>query len=267
MQTYPNNTVRNFQVWPLLDRIAVVTGGSNGIGRATCRALAREHAKVVVVGRTAGHVDETLRQVREADDGATLLGLVVDVRCENQIEGMARRVLEEFGAVDILVTSAGIGTRPKTVGPNPGFQITSQEWDAVLDTNLRGVFLTVRAILPAMMLKGGGDIVNVGSARGGIRGLPFAAAYSASKFGLMGFSEALAEEVRDCGVRVHVLLPDVTDSALLHDTAVAAVNLGPLLAPSRVAEVIVDLIKLPGDTMLDRPLVAAHPTRSVQRVR
>lgn len=242
----------------LKEQVAIVTGGSSGIGRATCLALAREGAYVVVVGKTPSRVTGVVAEVNRVGGEKTVLGLVLDVRIEKDMDEMARQTLSRFGRVDILIACAGIarGGSSKRLLPYPVVQMPIQEWDEVLDTNLRGVFLSNRAVLPAMMSQRRGSIVNVSSARGGRYGSPYVAAYCASKFGVVAFSQALAEEVSQFGIKIQVVLPDVTDTPMLGE-AVGAASLENLLPASRVGDFIVHLLSQPEDTILLNPLITA----------
>jgi NAD(P)-dependent dehydrogenase (short-subunit alcohol dehydrogenase family) len=125
----------------------------------------------------------------------------------------------------------------------------------MIDTNLKGVFLSNRAVLGPMIARRRGQIINISSARGAVSGQPYGAAYCASKFGLMGLTEALAEEVRGAGIRVQTLLPDAVDTPLLDGTALAA-GPGDALPASTVAGFIITMLTLPDDTILVNPLIA-----------
>lgn len=239
--------------------IAIITGGSSGIGRATAIALSRAGADVVVVGRNAERIEETLSIIRKESKKRTNkkypLGLSLNVCKESDMNKMVEQTIDKFGRVDILVAAAGSGGS-RAVGRGLPFavvQLPTEEWDEVIDTNLKGIFLSNRAVLPFMMKQRKGDIINISSSRGATLGLPYAAAYSASKHGVMGLSEALADEVRPYGIRVQVLLPDVTDTPMLHVTK----NLAPhgVLNPERVANSIICMLALPHDTVLINPLV------------
>jgi NAD(P)-dependent dehydrogenase (short-subunit alcohol dehydrogenase family) len=240
-------------------KVAIVTGGNSGIGRATAIALFRTGADVVVVGRNDQRIKETLSTLHEEGKERTCgrepLGLSLDVRKEADMNEMVLKTVNTYGRVDILVAAAGTGGSRATMRgvPYAVVQLPTDEWDEVIDTNLKGIFLSNRAVLPVMMKQGLGDIVNISSSRGATLGNPFAAAYSASKHGVMGLSEALAEEVRSYGIRVQVLLPDVTDTPMLHLKG----NLAPygLLKPEMVANLIIYLLTLPDDTILDAPLM------------
>jgi NAD(P)-dependent dehydrogenase (short-subunit alcohol dehydrogenase family) len=234
----------------LQDRVAIVTGGTSGIGRATALELARRGAAVVVVGRNPARIDETVRAM--GDSGGAVAGLALDVSREADMDAMADRTLERFGRIDILVAcaaSAGSSSGlPYTVA-----QMPVEDWDRSIDVNLKGMFFSNRAALRAMIRQRGGDIVNVSSARGGVKGLPCAAAYAASKHGVMGLSRSLAEEVRKYGVRVQVVLPDVTDTPMM---AIVG-DLAPqgMLKPETMGTFIADLVCQPRDGQIPEPWV------------
>ena len=237
----------------LSGRVAIVTGASSGIGRAVCVELARAGAHIVVVGRDAQRLAAAAALVAEAGGGRSqALVLSLDVRSEPDMQAMAERTLERFGRIDILVNSAGIlrapGATLRTVAGMP-----TREWDEVLDINLRGTFLSNRAVLPAMLAAGGGDILNL-SSKSGKTGLAFDAPYCASKFGVMGLTESLAEEVRHDGVRVQVLSPGKFATEVLAQT-------GPMPQPEdipppeRVAAAIRWMLEMPPDTRLLSPVI------------
>ena len=248
----------------LAGRIAIVTGGSSGIGRAGCVALAEEGARVVVVGRSPERIRGTLDLLRAKGGGDGHLGLPLDVRREGDMAEMARRTLDAFGRIDILVASAGISLGTSSLGGRAAVaDLPVRAWDEIIDTNLRGMFLADRAVLPAMIARGRGDVVNVSSSLGTTAGWAYASAYCASKFAVMGFSEALAEEVRPHGVRVQVLVPDAVDTPMLRRSHLAVVT---ALTPEEVARLLVRMVTAPEDTVLVDPLIAPfsdkpHPGR------
>ena len=238
-------------------RVAVVTGGSSGIGRAVAGALVDLGVRVVVVGMTEERVTAAAEELRAcARQPADVLPLILDVRSETDMSHMAEQTLDHFGQVDLLVAAAGVARRPgsQRLVPYPAAQLPTDEWDAILDTNLRGVFLANRAMLPSMLARGSGTIVNVSSSPGGFRGQAFAAAYCASKFGVRGLSQSLAEEVGRQGIRVHVIFPDAIDTPLL-DRSTLAARLGTPLPPERVADLVISLWTQPGDSRLVEPVL------------
>jgi 3-oxoacyl-[acyl-carrier protein] reductase len=236
----------------LAGAVAIVTGGSSGIGRATALALAREGARVVVVGRHRVRLEETVAAIGET----VAFSLRLDVTREEDMEEMPRQTLARFDRIDILVAAAGVQRGPRSGGhlPYAVAAMPVEEWDAVVGTNLKGVFLSNRAVLPAMMARHRGWIVNIASSRGALYGNPYAAAYCASKFGVVGLSESLAEEVRAAGIKVTAVLPDVVDTPILGRLGRA--RLGESIPPDRVADLVVHLVTLPDDVVLRDPLIA-----------
>jgi NAD(P)-dependent dehydrogenase (short-subunit alcohol dehydrogenase family) len=233
-------------------QVSIITGGSSGIGRATGIAMARAGATVIVVGSNPKHVADSIRLISECSDQREApMALILDVSKEHDMTEMAYQTLTRYGRIDVLVSSAGIGKRRDSTrfAPYSFAQLPAEEWDAVLDTNLTGTFLANRAVLPAMIRQGSGVIINISSFQGGRKGQPFAPAYSASKFGIAGMSYALADEVRREGIRVEVLFPDVTDTALLQNSTLSS-RFGSLLSPERIAEIIVYMAGLQNDCVI-----------------
>lgn len=181
------------------DKVAIITGASSGIGRATAIALAERGVKLALLSRS----DKPLTDVAERAKrhGAPDAGkFACDVRDEKSVEQAITATLEQFGQIDILINSAGLSLN----GDVDGYSLS--DWRTVMDTNLTGTFLTCRAVLPAMKKQKSGQIINISSG-GGRDGIKHMAAYCASKFGVIGFTESLALEVRDQNIRVSVLLP------------------------------------------------------------
>jgi len=243
---------------PLAGTVAIVTGGTGGIGNATCRCLAGAGANVVIVDRSKETVS-LLQQELSAGliDGQQVAGLVLNVTDEADMEEMARLTLEQFGRIDLLITCAGILRAPGSL-PKPMAQVDSDEWDIVINVNLKGVFLSNKAVLPAMMAQREGSIINLASTSGR-QGKAHDSAYCASKFGVIGLSESLAEVVRPYGIKVQTVLPDAVDTPLWEQN-------GPIkpehaLAPERVGELILMMAMLPADTILVAPVIAPFRTR------
>lgn len=244
----------------LAGKCALVTGGGSGIGRATCLRLSALGADVAVVDLSLESARETAAQLSELDGGGQALALAADVRSEEDLQAMTRDVLERFGRIDILVHSAAI-LRSRGSGPKVLSEISSEEMNEVIDTNLKGTFLCNRAVLGVMLPQGSGQIVNI-SSTSGLKGRPMDSVYSASKFGVVGLTESLAEEVRSSGVRVQLVIPDAVATPMWDQNGALPAPPGAL-PPERVAQLICDLICLPGDAMLQNVVIA--PFRSRRR--
>ena len=188
-------------------RIALVTGACSGIGKGIAVAFAAEGADVIVADRSdEAAATEVLNAIRAL--GREAFFIQTDVSDEISVSEMARRALERFGRVDILVNNAGIFIEAM-------FEtMTTTEWDQVLNTNLRGAFLCTRALLPQMLERGDGRIINIASQLGQIGGVA-AVHYSASKAGLIGMTKALAREVSHRGVLVNAIAPGAIETPLL----------------------------------------------------
>jgi NAD(P)-dependent dehydrogenase (short-subunit alcohol dehydrogenase family) len=241
-------------------QIAVVTGGASGIGRATCLGLVEKGASVVIVDINDRGLEETQHEIESSSVQERATVLNKDVRCESHMSEMAGFVLEKYGRIDILVHCAGI-LRGKDSGPRIMADVSVSEWDEVIDINLKGTFLCNRAVLPAMMKQRRGQIVNLASTSG-LKGRAFDTVYCASKFGVVGLSQSLAEEARSHGIRVYLVSPDAIDTPMWEQN-------GPIHAPgnalpsSRVAGLITYLVSLPMDTIVGN--VAIYPFRTRRR--
>ncbi len=236
---------------PLAGQAALVTGGASGIGRATCLALARRGAGVVPADLDAEGLAETCRAVKETAPDVTAAPFRVDVRDQAGVEAMIEHCLEQLGGLDVLVCSAGV--LRSTGIPHTVADLSTAEWDTVLGTNLTGTFLANRAAVRHMIRRRRGQVVNV-SSMSGLRGHAFDGAYCASKFGVIGLTEALAEEVRRHGVRVQAVLPDVVATPLWEQNGILPPPADALSA-ERVGELIAYLVCLPDDVVLVNPVL------------
>jgi NAD(P)-dependent dehydrogenase (short-subunit alcohol dehydrogenase family) len=236
----------------LESRVAIVTGASIGIGRAACLALAAEGASVVAVGRNTERLQETVSQLIRPENDVDHMGLALDVRSECDMQEMTRRTLDHYGRVDILIAAAGI-LRAGTGTLRTLQQMSLDEFTDVIDTNLKGVYLSNRAVLPAMIEQRGGNILNL-SSTSGRKGLAYDSAYCASKFGVIGLSQALAEEMRQYGIRVQVLLPGAIDTGMWDQNGPLPPP-GMLVKPETVAEMMIYMISLPEDSIIDAPVI------------
>lgn len=190
----------------LAGKITLVTGGGRGIGAAIARRLSALGAETVICGRTLAHIEDTASQIKS--EGGKSRALLCDVSDWNSVAALAGKVKDAFGKLDILVNNAGIGGFG-----GPLHTMPAEKWDAILNTNLRGVFYTIKAFQPLLVAAGGGHIINISSIAGK-NALPNGAAYAASKWGLNGLSYSVAEELRAQKIRVAVICPGSTHTEL-----------------------------------------------------
>jgi NAD(P)-dependent dehydrogenase (short-subunit alcohol dehydrogenase family) len=214
-------------VQELFQKIAVVTGGGRGIGAGIARRLAQLGASVVICGRERSRLEKTCVEIRLT--GAQCEAMACDVGDWPSVAALAGRVQQTFGKTDILVNNAGIGGYS-----GPLHAMPEDKWDAIFNTNLRGVFHTIRAFAPIMIAAGGGHIINISSIAGK-SALPNAAAYSASKWALNGLSYSVAEELREHNIRVSVICPGSTHTEFSPHAGKAAEK---MLQPDDIARVV-----------------------------
>jgi NAD(P)-dependent dehydrogenase (short-subunit alcohol dehydrogenase family) len=223
----------------LTGKVAVVTGGSRGIGLAIARELLGQGAAVAITGTSQDHLDAAERELRSVPSGGGIVALRADVRRIADVEGAVEAVAGRLGGIDILVNNAGVGVF------RPVAETTIEEWHQIIDTNLTGVFYCCHAVLPHLRARGGGWIINI-SSLASKNAFVNGAAYCASKSALNAFSEALMQEVRYEGIRVAYVLPGSVSTGFggLSNTKTTGA-----LKPEDVAQVVADLI--------------AHPSRSL----
>jgi 3-oxoacyl-[acyl-carrier protein] reductase len=216
---------------PLSGQTALVTGAGRGIGAAIARKLASLGAAVVLCGRTMNSLQATASAISNA--GGRAESMECDVARLESVQNLASRVEQSYGTLDILVNNAGVGAFS-----GPLHEMTPEDWDKVLNTNLRGVFYCIRSFAPLMIRAGKGHIVNISSIAGK-NALPNGAAYAASKWGLNGLSYSVAEELRGHGIRVAVVCPGSVDTELSPHTGKDSKK---MLKPEDVAHVIEMLV-------------------------
>jgi NAD(P)-dependent dehydrogenase (short-subunit alcohol dehydrogenase family) len=212
----------------LKGKIAIVTGGTKGIGRAIAEALLSEGLSVCIAARKENEIDTAIKEL-----GSAARGFVCDVRDYEQVQALIGFAVDQFGGLDVLVNNAGIGKFASVE------ETSAEDFRSVLETNLFGVFYCCHEAIPEMRRRGGGYIINI-SSLAGANPHPRMAAYNASKFGLNGFSEALMQEVRHDGIKVSYIMPGSVNTEFGGDAP--SDEKSWQLTPSDIARVVVDLL-------------------------
>jgi 3-oxoacyl-[acyl-carrier protein] reductase len=213
------------------NKIAVVTGASKGIGYAIAEELLKANAKVFICARNKS---ELRRALEDLSAHGRVEGEICDVRSESQVRIMLEECVRLFGGVDVLVNNAGIGIIGKTVE-----EMTAEEFEQTLQTNLFGVFYACHHAIPLMKKRGGGYIINI-SSLAGQNAHPKMAAYNASKFGLNGFTEALMQEVRADNIKVTAICPGSVNTYFGGDQP--SDEKSWQIQPADIAQIVVDLL-------------------------
>jgi short-subunit dehydrogenase len=190
----------------LAGKVALVTGSGRGIGKAVALSLARSGCRLVVTARTAAQLEQVQQEIQAI--GGDSKTVPADLTRDQDIERVVAEIRSVYGAVDFLVNNAGWGKRA------PVARLKVEDLDQTLRVNLRAPMLLAKHLLPDMIEKGGGAVINIGSVSGKA-GEANGAAYSASKFGLIGFTQSLYEEVREHGIKVAVILPGFVDTPMI----------------------------------------------------
>lgn len=239
----------------LHDTVTIITGAASGIGRACATLFHSLHGQLVLADRDEEGLHELVATLQ---DGSSVIPVVTDVTDPDSLQRMVDVSLERYGRIDHLVHSAGILRTMQelhTVATMP-----TEEWRQVIAVNLTGTFLTNQAVLPTMLKQRQGDIVNLSSVSGR-QGRAYDAAYSASKFGIIGLSESLHAEVVAQGVRVQTLLPDAVQTPLWQQNPSTALPPSRTLSAERVAEAILYMITMPRDVYLLNPVISGIRSR------
>lgn len=253
----------------LSGKVCIVTGASSGIGQSLAVAMAARGDRVLAIGRNPDRLADTAALLAAASPDAAAADhrcLQLDVASEADM-GRLRALLEEIGRADILIASAAVG---RGLGgralPWPTAELPVENWQAMIDVNLHGVFLADMAVLPLMLAQGDGDIVNICSSTTprGLRGTALAPGYAATKFALADLGRTLAEEVAPDGVRVRTIFPGPVESPLIENTLLDG-PFGGRISDRSFAEALLGLLDLGPDGVLVDPHVLPVPTRSRKR--
>jgi len=234
----------------LKEKSAVVTGAGRGIGKAIALALASEGCNLVLVART----EEQLKSVGELArlQGVQVLTVRANVSSEEEVRSVVQGAVQTFGKIDILINNAGI--LPESIRV-PVAEIRSEDWDAVLATNLKGMFLFTKNVLPVMKTKNDGYILTVSSVMGRWGFTNFSSPYTASKFGICGLTEALFKEVKDTNIRVSMVCPGIVDTDFQSPSRRKAADPEEWLKPEDIAEAVLFLLTRPAKVIIPELLL------------
>ncbi len=233
-------------------KTALITGGSKGIGYSVAEALVRESVNVTITARNQSEVEEAAKALTEQGPGRAL-GLACNVRSHEEQVAVVEQTVAEFGGLDALVANAGVGHFASIS------EMTAEQWSDVIDTNLTGVFYSVKASLDALK-KGGGYIITI-SSLAGRNPMAGGAAYNASKFGLNGFSEAIMLDLRQDDVRVSHIMPGSVATHFGGHTP--SEEDAWKIQPEDIADLVVSLLKMPERTLPSR--VEVRPSKPPQK--
>ena len=219
----------------LTEKTAFITGAGKGIGRATAMALANEGVNVGLIARTEEDLMKLAAEIKSLRGRVAYA--VADISDLEQVEAAVKKLTNELGTADILINNAGIGKY------GPFLELEPQEWKRVIDVNLMGMYYVTRTVLPQMINKNGGDIINISSSSG-LRGTEGSSAYSASKFGVLGMTESLSQEVRKHNIRVFALTPSRVVTDMTSKEGETAQEKEKFMQPEDLAEYMVAQLKL-----------------------
>ena len=219
----------------LKNKNALITGAGKGIGKAIAIALAKEGVNVILVARTQSDLDEVANEVNKL--GVQSVALTADVSDISSVNKAVAEALDKFKTIDILINNAGIAAFGNILEMEP------QAWERIIQVNLMGTYYTTRAVLPNMIERKTGDIINI-SSTAGLKGNASTSAYSASKFAVLGLTESLMQEVRKHNIRVTALTPSTVATEMAKDLKLTDGNPETVMQAEDVAELIVAQLKL-----------------------
>lgn len=211
----------------LAGQTALVTGGSKGIGRAICLALAKEGANVIIAARNENEIEETIDKLKSM--GSKAMAIQADVRSEEDVRRLISMTIDKCGRLDILINNAGVAYKKRLE------ETTLQEYDKIMDTNLKGIFLCTKYAIPYIRESKNGKIINISSV-GGLHGLPEFSVYCASKFGVNGLTESIAAELEG-EIKVYAVCPGAVDTDMYRSIYAER----PPLKPEHIAEKVLEL--------------------------
>jgi 3-oxoacyl-[acyl-carrier protein] reductase len=219
----------------LKNKNALITGAGKGIGKAIALALAKEGVNIILVARTQEEIDSVAAKVRSLRVKA--LAITADVADINSVNTAVEKALAEFGTIDILINNAGIAAFGKFLELEP------TDWERIIQVNLMGTYYVTRAVLPNMIERQTGDIINI-SSTAGLSGNALTSAYSASKFAVLGLTESLMQEVRKHNIRVTALTPSTVATDMAKELKLTDGNPETVMQAEDMAELIIAQLKL-----------------------
>ncbi|QCT01872.1 short-chain dehydrogenase/reductase SDR [Paenibacillus algicola] len=221
----------------LKNKTAIITGAGKGIGRAMAIALASEGVHVGLIARTAEDLQSLSKLITE-QYGVKAIGAAADISLQSEVEAAFAVISQELGAIDILINNAGIAQFGNLL------EMETEEWKKIIDVNLMGTYHMLRTVLPSMMERGSGDVINI-SSTAGERGFATGSAYNASKFAVMGLTEAVLQEVRKHNIRVTALTPSTVNTELAVHAGLKIGDEDRMMQPEDVAALALAALKLP----------------------
>jgi 3-oxoacyl-[acyl-carrier protein] reductase len=219
----------------LKNKNALITGAGKGIGKAIAIALAKEGVNVILVARTQTDIDQLADEASNL--GVKSLALAADVSDINSINNAVEKALAKFKTIDILINNAGIASFGKFMELEP------VEWEKIIQVNLMGTYYTTRAVIPNMIERQTGDIINI-SSTAGLNGNPLTSAYSASKFAVLGLTDSLMQEMRKHNIRVSALTPSTVATDMAKDLNLTDGNPEKVMQSEDIAELLIAQLKL-----------------------
>ena len=234
----------------LRDRVGIVTGGGRGIGRSIALTFAKEGAHIAVAARTEPEIEAVAREIR--NQGVRAIAIKTDVSQEDQVEAMVQKVMDEFGRIDILVNSAGVAKHAHIQ------EIETDVWDLTMNVNLRGIMLCTRAVFKNMIKQQSGYIINISSGAGK-HGSARYGTYATSKFGVIGFTQSLAAEGRQNGIKASVICPGPVATRMRADNHPDE-DPAEIMQPQDIADVVLFLVTQPKRVYIGEVVVSLFPS-------
>ena len=219
----------------LKNKNALITGAGKGIGKAIAIALAKEGVNVILLARTQSDLDEVAQNIKTY--GVQVQTLIADVSDINSVNTAVEKALSQFKTIDILINNAGIAAFGKFLELEP------KAWENIIQVNLMGTYYVIRAVLPNMIERQTGDIINI-SSTAGLNGNALTSAYSASKFAVLGFTDSLMQEVRKHNIRVTALTPSTVATNMAKELKLTDGNPDKVMQAEDIAELIIAQLKL-----------------------